>query len=387
MKAKYLFLLLPIMISCKSSKSSLYEFDSSTLVENKINLADIADDITYIPIDSCFPIGPIYTFKFTDNSIYLSTREEGIIVLNRDGKIEREIGKKGRGPGEYFLHSRFTVDDRTETVYVMDIDNKVKVYSKKGNFIRSFSLPECEDGFRFSKIDFYKSNLFVSQFFNMGHAEYNWIIIDTLGNVIKYKKNSVPTFPGDCGARGGTYFCENNIYYWDYYNDTVFSISPDLTYQASFLFSTGDHRWPRSRVNSERFNLYMSPSILFETTRFLVIEYYYNNKEGLVLIDKKSKKTFLTYLKSEKGSTNSSGGIVNNLDGGIMFQPQSYFVENNREYMISFVEPSSLKVHISSNQFIDVAPKYPEKKKELVKLANRLKDTDNPVFVMVSLKK
>ena len=32
-------------------------------------------------------------------------------------------------------------------------------------------------------------------------------------------------------------------------------------------------------------------------------------------------------------------------------------------------------------------PKYPEKKKELEKLANSLKETDNPVLIIVRLKK
>jgi len=104
------------------------------------------------------------------------------------------------------------------------------------------------------------------------------------------------------------------------------------------------------------------------------------------MIDKKSKKSYLTTLvQDNNGQTH--GGIFNNIDGGIGFQPERYFVENNREYIVALVDPSELKTHIASNEFAEVVPKYPEKKKELVKLAKGVKETDNPILMIVRLKK
>jgi hypothetical protein len=51
------------------------------------------------------------------------------------------------------------------------------------------------------------------------------------------------------------------------------------------------------------------------------------------------------------------------------------------------VEAKQLKDHVASVDFINSEVKLLEKKKELEKLANSLKETDNPVLVMVSLKK
>jgi hypothetical protein len=42
---------------------------------------------------------------------------------------------------------------------------------------------------------------------------------------------------------------------------------------------------------------------------------------------------------------------------------------------------------LKSDDFIHTKSIYPEKKKELEKLANNLKVTDNPVLVLVRLKK
>jgi hypothetical protein len=55
--------------------------------------------------------------------------------------------------------------------------------------------------------------------------------------------------------------------------------------------------------------------------------------------------------------------------------------------MISLINPYQLKIHIAGNEFLNSVPKYPEKKKELEKFANSLKETDNPVLMIVRLKK
>jgi hypothetical protein len=50
------------------------------------------------------------------------------------------------------------------------------------------------------------------------------------------------------------------------------------------------------------------------------------------------------------------------------------------------IDAIDLKNHVASEAFKKSKPLYPEKKKELEKLANSLKETDNPVLVLVRLK-
>jgi hypothetical protein len=50
------------------------------------------------------------------------------------------------------------------------------------------------------------------------------------------------------------------------------------------------------------------------------------------------------------------------------------------------LSPYQIKAHIGTETFINSSPKHPEKKKELEKLANSLKETDNPVLMLVRLK-
>ncbi len=387
MKTKYLLMFF-LLFSCKSHQNTLYQFDPRTLKENKITLSEIADDITYIPLDNTFPISLIYSPRyFINNSIYLSALNSGVMVFDRKGKLLRKIGGIGRGPGEYNSYYIFTVDDKSEKVCVFDF-NVIKVYSKTGNFLRSISLKEFGD--RVVAVELYNSKLFISYALQSADNKYDWIILDTLGNLVKNKEKTIPSFTSNWPVGGGMYKFEDRIYNWNTYNDTVFSILPDINYEISFLFSPGEHRVPRSELRDLKIiGLYFNPYSVFETRRFLAINYGYNKKLTIALIDKKNRKSYLTYLESGPAvlGNNFIGGILNDLDGGVRFQPENYFAENGREYMFTLINPYQIKALVANNEFKISSPKYPEKKKEFEKLANSLTETDNQVLMIVRLKK
>lgn len=381
MKSKYLLILIILTTSCKSQNNGLFEFDPRSPDENKITLAEIADDISYIPLDNSFPIGLIYdNLKLVNNTIYLSSKDIGILKFNRNGKLLTKIGSIGRGPGEYTYFKYFIVDENTGTIYVEDSGNIVKVYSGRGSFLRRFSLKEY--GGSLDALDSNDSKLFASYNLQFGDAKFEWIIFDTIGNLIKKKERTIPPFNSNWLEGGGTYIFDHKISYWNQYVDTVFSILSDLSLNPSFTFIPGEHRLPKSNIiDPKKLKQYMHIYKIFETSRFIVIEYFYERRY-FVLINKKNRKSFITYLESD-----DNGGILNDLDGGMKFLPKSYFVENGQEYMIGLLNPYQIKARVVSSEFKNSTPKYPEKEKELEKLTNNLKETDNPVLMLVRLKK
>lgn len=379
-----------LTISCKKENEGLIEFDPTILSENVLTLTEIADDVSYIPLDNKFPLGLIYDkINFINNSIYLSAKDVGILVFNKEGKTIRKIGSIGRGPGEYVYNYSFSVDDNTETVYVWDSGNIIKVFSKTGGFLRSFSLHEYGD--MINAIEAFSSKLFVSYAIQYKNTKYEWIVFDTLGNAIKMKERTVPLFTSNTGGLEGTYKFNNFLHHWNHYTDTVFSILPDLTERPSFIISPGEHRLPKARINSlEETSKYMRITQLLESIRFIVLRYYFPlKKSALVLIDKQNRKSYLhTLIPQVSGSiTNYTGGIKNDLDCGISFQPQSYFEKNGFEFMIGIINPLQIKTLVKSDYFLNSVPKLTEKKNEFEQLAARLYETDNPVLMIVKLKK
>lgn len=380
-ESKYLFLICLIIVSYAKSENRPYKFDPRIIVENRISLDEIADDIIYIPLDNIYPVSLIYNCYFTKKSIYLSTKDIGILKFNSMGKYEKRIGAIGRGPAEYTSYLNFTVDDKQETIYVKDRSNRIQVYSGNGAFLRSIYVKEY--GGSIELISIFDSKLFLFNALPYANAKYNWIIQDTLGHLIKTKERPNSLFESNWLGRSETYLFNNNLYYWNTFNDTVYKISPELNEEASFLISSGEFRIPRSHFNpSEKTAQYLIIQSIFETDKFMMIRYYFGEKQLLAIIDKKSKKTFACTWNGY-----NMGGIINDLDNGAEFLPLYYTVENNREYIIGFLDAYQLKTHVASEAFMQSTPKFPAKKKELEKLAKSLKETDNPVLMLVRLKK
>lgn len=385
MKSNFFILFTLLTISCNTQDKQLYEFDPLNLTENKITLAEIANDISYIPLDNGFPISSIiYSYYFADSSIYLASKDLGVMVFNREGRMIRKIGSIGRGPGEYLHCTNLAVDEELKIIYIYSGNNLIKVYSLNGDFLRDISVNQYP-GY-IDCIDILDSKLYAFYFLQFGDSKFNWIILDSTGHPSEMKERSIPVFWSNWGAKSGTYTFDNKLSYWNPYNDTVYTFSSGTRYGPAFLISPGEHRIPKSKIDTDNLAKYLFINYVFETSKYLVIKYGYK-KNIIALIDKKTGKSYLNPLETDKNLTIEHGGITNNIDGGLMFQPDNYFAGNDNEYMAGIIQPHDLKLHIGCEEFKNSSPEYPEKKAALQKLADALNETDNPVLMVVKLKK
>jgi hypothetical protein len=365
-------------LSCTQSEYELIKIDPLAFQERHIGLSDIADDITYIPLDRSCYISHINEIKFTDSLIYLSSMSKndgGIYAYTWQGfLINRLEGLHGNGPGECTYYSDFTVDRSKERIYIVDaMQKEIEVYSMKDKHVKTISLKDKVIGFP-SDIAFWNSNLILGY---SGSEEYCWAIIDTLGNLVDKKKNALYPYKCNVGLLGGFFKFGDNINFWDPFNDTIFSISHDWEYKAIYLFERGDDWVPPFLNDITRFPSLFKIYNLFETKRFIYVHFGYKQNSGVGLYDKINKNTF-----------NITGrGITNTIDGGVDFRKCiAYFEKDSKEYLVMEVFPFELKAHVSSDAFKNSNPKYPEKKRELEQLANSLSENDNPVLMIVKLK-
>lgn len=388
MRFLYFVLFIIILASCKSPDSGIYKFDPRTIEDNEITLSEIADDITYIPLDNSFPISLIYDPRyFVNDNIYLSAYQSGVMIFDRKGKLIRRIGSIGRGPGEYAHYFNFSVDDKSGTVYVLDA-RVIRVFSKTGRFLRSIELKEYEEGS--DVIEFYNSKIFISFHPQYGVEKFDWIVLDTLGNILKTRERSLPEFHCNFLIGGGVYKFDNRIYSWNPWSDTIFSISPDFILEPSFVISPGEHRLPREDFHRlEDIKLYYAPHIILESNNFIFTRYYHENNVVIAVIDKETRASYSTILTSGPAviGNNIIGGITNDLDGGMRFQPENYFVENDREYLAGLINAQDIIARVKTDEFKIFQAKYPEKKNAFEELAGRIKETDNQVLMVVRLKK
>ncbi|NMB52333.1 MAG: hypothetical protein GX999_08410, partial [Bacteroidales bacterium] len=58
----------------------------------------------------------------------------------------------------------------------------------------------------------------------------------------------------------------------------------------------------------------------------------------------------------------------------------------NDSTFVMWFDANHLKEYVSSDEFKNINPKYPEKKKKLEKFANGLNEFDNPVLMFLTLR-
>ena len=390
MKIKCYFLILTFILifSCRPVVRSIYEFDPRTIKEEEFTLSEIADDISYIPLDNIFPLGRIPKTVIIKNAIYINPVNTGLLRYDREGRFLNKIGKIGRGPGEYINYMHFCVDDKTGKVFNVSNRNElIQVFSGNGEFIRSYLLKDYGTGVE--NVLFYNSQLFVQCIIEWKDTDYEWIIYDTTGSIIKKRNRHLPKFDTNSSGAGYPYIFEDKLTYYNNWTDTIFSILPDLEEIPSMIMNPGEHRFPRAYVpiNQIMQKKYFSLSRIFETKRFIIIKYYYQ-KYSIAFIDKQNRKVLLNYHDWDEGvDGHQIGGIINDLDGGLRFIPDSYFAEDDREYLVGMQYPIEIKAHANRNEFKNSYSALPMKKLEFERLAKSLEETDNPILVLVKLKK
>jgi hypothetical protein len=383
-------LLFLMFTSCINNGEEILILNPLAFSKDEFKLSNISDDITYIPFDNTIPIGEIYSMKINKQSFFISTKNPGILHFDNNGKFIRIVARKGKGPNEYLYGMRFAVDEKSNRLYVAT-KSKIRIYSLTGNLIKDISTSDYFDGVA-GDIEIFNSHLFLANYGTFGDFKFNWIIMDTQGNVISKKYST--DHPAGFMLAGNEYIFENKLYYFNYLNDTIFAIQPDLHSKVAYLFGRGDYRFPNNLVlnsTSQLFN-YFIPKNMLESKHFVFLQYSFKDKWTTLLIDKKTKRTYQGFKeKIVNGVVYSEACILNDLDGGLPLSPKPlkyyYYTSKGVEYIIGLINPFELKEYISSIEFKNASPKFPEKKKELEKLAASLNENDNPVLMLVKLKK
>jgi len=185
------------------------------------------------------------------------------------------------------------------------------------------------------------------------------------------------------------YKYNNKLYVKEVYSDTIYLFNDsELEFEPHFVIDVGDRLiTPEARSKYDGNEIgrnFMNPIYLFEFGDFIFYGFVY---EMIFKIPQPEERLY-GYIGSKKDDFqvmyNLKEGIIDDLDGGPNIMPLTTKDDNT---VVAVVDAFKLKNYILSTRFINSSPKYPEKKKELEKLAESLKETDNPVLVLVKLKK
>jgi len=374
-------LILSLPAECQSLKIDLRKLPK----KEAVRLSDLgATDIQYIPLETTKQnVLPEIKKIVFGKSFFLTHSSANINMFRYNGQFVTKISREGRGPDEITVAHDIDINPKDETIYLVDgWLQKFLVYNRDGKLMRSFKSPlKIAINFRITNdgILCYNDN-------NMAKTTDSFILIDTLGKVIMNYPNTYKW--QDKTNRTVGYLHENLFYRFndqifkkEMYSDTVF-VYRDKAFKPHIIIDVGKLRiTPEARTNSPVAYIihnFLTPHKLFECGDYIYYEFSYqpdDENEGFSVIASKVNN-FKILFDPEKG-------LINDLDGGPNIMPQT--VKDNN-ILVAWVDAIDFKNHVASEAFRKSNPLYPEKKKELETLANSLKETDNPVLMLVRLK-
>lgn len=405
MRTKLIILGIFFLFSCgrKSSNDNNNSFIKLDLFSEPSsvisNLSDIASNVEYIPLQTSEnslvsiisnvktngDIIIVYSFSFTKSEL---------IFFDRNGRYLKKLSKNGRGPGEYFVIGDFDMNSKANILVLLsnsiiieyDIIGNEFVYNKSLNFKSTYYN-------RTDKINFIpgQNNILLSYLSTTFEKFRNLVINlngDTLDTRLNYYKFTIdPTQGKEIQVLASpyeniSYNYNKSLHFRDWFSDTVFTIDQSKNIIPYLMFDSNGKQFSPDDL-AKLYILqhskgtypdnYVTVDYIMESPRFIVYNYIYKKATIYELYDK---------VLNKKIGISTKPFLEDDITGGLNVEPKLSF--DGKLY--SWVEAINLKNHVSSEEFKNSVVKDPKKKKALETLANSLKETDNPVLVVVTLK-
>ena len=381
-------LLTILLVRCSSfqpEKNKIPVIDIENMIENnqEIPASDVVSNITYTPLQTnnkCF-IRYISKALFTKDYILINNNNKELYCFNYDGQFVKQIGREGRGPGEFNEIIDIAFNESLNNIYILSSNTQIDVFSLEGKYLKSLKIDSEAPG-TIASIDNF---IVINNNNDAGKATYRYVIYNTDGELISRFENPYH-FDSKSGIFSMLHECffyeiNSKLFVKDFHSDTIYSISSD-NFSPEIVLQTGKYAITPQVRSTKEFVMDGSKNIMFtnilESKNKLYVKFRYDKKTYTLLMDKTTKKNISpVFLSNNK---------YNSFDGGIEIKPSFYFLHNNTEYFVQTFFPYELKTYILSDDFKSSTPKYPEKKKQLEELANSLDENDNPVLMLVKLK-
>ncbi len=384
-----------------------------------IKLSQFTSNIKYIPLETSDEvlINRVTYFDISDDKI-LTTDNNTLFLFDLKGRLITKFGSKGRGPGEYLSIRNLNIIKSNKINFRSLYD--LFEFDINGNFINKYVNIFRMNSYFFSEYYQINDSLFFGNIPNTtGKNEYKASIVNKQGKVEQTYKNYI-LFDHEKGRgfRTEDGFASFNVYkdeilYKCGYNDTLFQLGDKFQIKPKYVLDFGKYADPLSQRRKSLAEWdpkqYIYLNEFFQTEKYLflvcnfgnyfpakrlspkklslpggeVVDSWFIEGRALGIYEKKTKN--LSFCKPT--STDDplfATGFYNDFDAGPRFLPEKMI---NDSTMVMWVGAKELIDYVTSDNFKNIIPKFPEKKKQLEELSKRVNVFDNPILMIVTFQK
>lgn len=365
--------------------------------KREVPLSEIAESVEFIQLEKTAKslLGRISDIQITKDYIFIKHNGSPLLTqFDRAGKFVRRFGTAGRGPKEYALMRKFSVDEKNELVYIhTNWTRKILVFNFVGEYVKSLAFAAVTNPL----VSWSRDNFLVC--FNTpynGNEPYifseineNGDTIQTIKNHIFWDKNELSQMMVSYWGRNVFYRFNNKLHMKSWYNDTVYTYNEQNKIVPKYFIDLKEHKIPDDQV-FERKSTKSLPDECYwigvnESANYIFVRYgsHYKKSEkklqelatGCVVYNKTTKQG--TALKESE-----TVGFTNDLTAGPNFKPR--YTNDS----IAYVDVSALdmKLYLESEKFRNQTAKFPGQKEKLIQINKTLKEDDNHFLIIARLK-
>lgn len=199
-------------------------------------------------------LGNVMDIQLTPEYIFI--RHNGSRLLTQfthEGKFIRHIGKEGRGPKEYGLMRKFSIDEANRLIYIhTNWTHKIMVYNFEGDFIKSLQFGSSGRGYITWSRDSFLVSFSEPQ---IGNEPYTFIETSFSGDTVQAIKNNLFWDESERSSFMVSYWGRNEYYRFNgklhmkgWYNDTVYTYNSENRLVPKFFIDLKQHKIPDDLV-------------------------------------------------------------------------------------------------------------------------------------------
>ena len=354
--------------------------------KEEVKLSRFVNGISYIKLEntSASVIGFVMQYEVTNDFVIVKQTGPGrkyqILLFDKaTGKFLREIGKAGRGPGEFIIYSLMPYNPGKKEIYAIDQSGNILSYNLNGiNTGRTLKpkLNVIQFGAFAGLID---NDTFVMQVGNSTGTEKRKLILLAADGKTKIIPNTLTwdtakikgRFTPPAWGIGNFYNWDNKTNFVELYCDTLYQVTKESMIPRYF-FDWGKYNSPYSKQMwvSDRDRFYVNFSIknIFENKNHIFVRANFNENDQVFFVEKASNK--VTFCKA---SESGEPGLQDDISGLMTVIPQGFTPQNE---MFWIIQPLALLKWLKQN------PVAADKAYKKLLWLKDIDETSNPVIAI-----
>lgn len=387
-------------------------------------LSEIADSIELVQLEMkpnhLFVEENMQNVLLVDNNIFFYENKAGILKYSRTGKFEQQIGKIGRGPGEYMLIRNFYIDESRKIICgYLNWTGKLVTYNLDGKFIEettppeSFGIKEYSLFYRFGNYYLAEHSPTMSDETQDTSQIFNFAIIDSVFNEVKTlidpnwisRKQEILKNKYDPWDSWANFYqinpptkklrnkCLDYLYSG---SDTIYRLTEKLHNEVRYVLNSGEKmpfEMRHCRLAPLKYFDFVVVTNFEETADYLFIDlahkknFYkarFRKSDGTTDMLKTQCEIKENYLAGKLYNRRRNGekpAFTNDIIGTGIFEPRW---TTEKTWTSAVPAYQLMRLNLDSLSHIEV--KHPAVRDNLIKMIENMKETDGPVLMIAHLK-